>query len=334
MTGESFHIVIEDAMTVRYDLHQHLWPAAFVDALAARARPPRLEGSGRRQTLRLAYEPDCAVDLAAHDVDARLALLDRDGIDVAVVSLSAALGVEALPARESVPLLEVYHDALLALCDAAGGRLAAFAAAPLDARDAGADAVARRLDAGCVGVSVPSEALATAAALVHLRPLLDLAEERGVPVFVHPGPAPWTVAAPADELLPAWWTPVAAYPASMLRAFFAWRAAGRDRHPALRIVFAVMAGGAPFLESRWQAFAGTAHPVDHGVFLDTAASARLALELALAAYGLDRVVYGSDTPVIASDGVRDALDGLGEPVARAVRETNPVHLLEPLGAPT
>ncbi len=74
------------------DIHQHLWPAPFVAALSERSEPPRRVGS----TLVL-VEGSYEVALAAHDAEARVAGLDRDGSDVAVLALQPALGIAHLP---------------------------------------------------------------------------------------------------------------------------------------------------------------------------------------------------------------------------------------------
>ncbi len=49
------------------DVHQHIWPPAFVELLRARTAPPYLDG----WTLHLAGEPPYEVDPADHDVAAR-----------------------------------------------------------------------------------------------------------------------------------------------------------------------------------------------------------------------------------------------------------------------
>ena len=107
-------------------------------------------------------------------------------------------------------------------------------------------------------------------------------------------------------------------------AFATWRALGASAYPALRVVFAIMAGGAPFLEGRWRTFTGLAGGIDPNVFLDTASCQRLDLELALATYGAEQVVLGTDIPVISPD-------PLGPPVIEAVCERNPGRLLNHQG---
>jgi predicted TIM-barrel fold metal-dependent hydrolase len=315
----------------RVDLHQHLWPEAFISALAGRDRPPRIVTRDGGPWLDLAFEPGGAFSAALHAPERRLAVLDAGGIDTAVISISTPIGVEALPEGEARPLLDAYHDGIAEVVDGSGGRLRAFAAACLSASDMGAAAVAERLRAGFAGLSLPSEALVTPAGLDRCAPLLRMLERAGRPLFVHPGPAPWTRPDPADQRLPAWWTPLAQYPAWSLRAFATWRALGAAAYPRLRVVFAIMAGGAPFLEGRWRTFSGLAGAIDRNVFLDTASCQRLDLELALAAYGAEQIVLGTDVPVIDPAPLLRSLDALGPFVLEAVAERNPARVLDHQG---
>jgi 6-methylsalicylate decarboxylase len=315
----------------RVDLHQHLWPEAFISALSGRTSVPRIVTRDGGMWLELAFEPAGPILAAAHDPERRLALLDAAGIDTAVISVSTPVGVEALPEDEARPLLDAYHEGISELVDRSNGRLRAFAAACLTAADAGAGDVADRLEAGFAGLALPSEALATPAGLDLCAPLLEILERAGRPLFVHPVPAPWTRPEPADPRLPAWWTPLAQYPAWSLRAFATWRALGAPAYPGLRVVFAIMGGGAPFLEGRWRTFSGLAGSIDRNVFLDTASCQRLDLELALAAYGAEQIVLGTDVPVIDPDPLLRSLDALGPAVFEAVAERNPARVFHDQG---
>ena len=314
---------------MRIDLHQHLWPEQLIDALRRRAEPPAIEGRNGATVLRLAHEPDGEIDLARHRPDVRMAALDEAGVDRAVVSLSAPLGIEALPAPEAGELIAAYHDGVEEVAAGSGGRIAAWAAAPLADEDAGAATVAAALDRGFVGASLPSAALASREGIDRAAPLLDLLEARGAPLFVHPGPAPGTAPYARVEGMPAWWPNLGVYPGLSIAAFFAWRSEGSARWPRLRVCFAIMGGAGPFLEERWRTFSGERGAVDRNVFLDTASCGRLALECALATYGVEQVVFGTDIPVIAAGPVGRALAELGPAVVEAVTATNPLRLLEP-----
>ena len=313
---------------MRIDLHQHLWPAPLTDALRRRTAPPSLEGRDGTVVLRLEHEPDCTVDLSRHDLDARIAALDEAGVDRAVVSLSSPFGIESLPAPEAEELIAAYHDGVADLADRSQGRIAAWAATPLAADDSGASTVAAALDSGFVGASVPSAALASGEAIDRVAPLLDLLESRGAPLFVHPGPAPGTAPYARTEGMPVWWPNLGIYPGLSIAAYFAWRACGQARWPRLRVCFAIMAGAGPFLEERWRAFSGERGLIDRNVFLDTASCGRLALECALATYGVEQVVFGTDIPVIGAGSLSRALAELGPAVEQAVTASNPLRLLE------
>ena len=104
------------------DLHRHLWPDGLVEALRSRTAAPCL----RDGTLVLA-ESEWEVDPATYGLERCLADLERDGIDLAVVSCPPTLGIELLAAAESEPLLDAYHAGALEAIAASNGRLRAFA---------------------------------------------------------------------------------------------------------------------------------------------------------------------------------------------------------------
>ena len=288
-------------MAPAVDFHQHFWPESFVSALAGREQPPRLRGS----ILELGWQPPAEVDLAAHELDARLALLDRDEIDVAVVSLSTALGIDGLPQEEADDLTAQYEEGILEVAAGAGGRIV-----PL--------AVSRPRE-GFAGTALPVTALLDLDASAAL---LDELQAHGQVVFVHPA------ASPEAPTAPAWWAEVVDYTAQMQRAYGIWLAEGATRWPELRIVFAILAGGGPFqlerLRSRGVDTRDALHP---NVYFETASYGRRAIELCLSTFGIGNLVYGSDVPVIDSVFTLDAVRGFGDAVADALCRENPARLL-------
>lgn len=238
------------------------------------------------------------IDLNAHRLDVRLAVLDRAGIDIALVSCP--------PTLELDPELDAaYHEGILEVVAAAGGRVIALASG-------------LALD-GFAGACVAANALAD---LDGLSPLLDELDRRGGLLFVHPGP-PGLI-----DGRPPWWAAVVDYTAQMQSAWAAWLAAGAELWPDLNVVFAMLAGGAPIqlerLASRGIDTRTVLHP---NVYLDTSSYGPRALELALSIYGVGQLVYGSDLPVIDPAPTRQAVDGFGENVAKALLEENPMRLL-------
>jgi 6-methylsalicylate decarboxylase len=282
------------------DIHQHLWPEPFVAALARRERPPRLRGA----LLELAGEAG-EIDLGAHDLDARLGLLDRCEIDTAVVSLQPTLGLDALPEDERDELVSLWSSGVHELARVAKGRIVPLAAGS-------------ELE-GFAGASVGAAALLD---LDGIARRLDALETRGAFLFVHPG------AAPSSGARPGWWPSVVDYTSQMQAAYAMWLAEGGERWPRLRVVFAILAGGGPFQLERLRSrgVSGRELPSDN-VFFETASYGRRALDLCLATFGVDQLLYGSDTPVIDPEPTLAAVRGFGDAVSDALCKQNPTRLL-------
>jgi 6-methylsalicylate decarboxylase len=291
---------------VATDVHQHLWGAAFIDALRGRTTAPRLDG----WTLHLDGEAPYDVDPADHNPDDRAALAAADGFDRVLTSLSSPLGVEWLAPRDAEPLVEAYHEDALALPPPFG----AWAAACVSMIDP--VTLAARLDQGFVGLQLPANALLDAAGYERCGPLLSLLEERGLPLFLHPGPAPATDG-------PPWWPALVPYVQQMHAAWFAFRAYGRSRHPRLRVCFALLAGLAPLHGERLAVRGGGRGEVDRDVFLETSSYGPRAIDATIRALGIDTIVCGSDRPYAPPPGDL----GLGEAAEHAIRVTNPGRLL-------
>jgi|SRR5947209_8053788 len=278
---------------MRVDVHQHLWSEPLVAALARRRRAPRVRRDGCRWVLELAAEPPATIDVAGDAPERRAGLVCIDGLDRAVLSLSGALGVEALPPDEARALIAAYHEGVAD----AGAPFAAWGALALaDATAADVDAA---LDGDSVGICVPAGALSTPTALERTGPLLEALERRDAPLFVHPGPDPW--AQPADAVdAPAWWPAMTDYVAGMNAAWHAFVARGRDAHPRLRVLFAMFAGGAPLHRERLAARGGPiAAARDRRLFYDTSSYGPTAIDAMVGVVGVDQLVHGSDRPVVA-----------------------------------
>jgi len=284
-----------------YDVHQHFWPEAFVTALRARTTPPHLE-NGEIVTV----EGRFGVDLSAHDPDARIQALDRDEVDVAVLSLQASLGLEHLDAGEREELEELWAQETSSLVAGSNGRFLALS--PSRPRD------------GFPGVCFGASALLDPDGA---GPVLDEASQLELPVFVHP-----VAEAPAGAGLPFWWTWVAGYPAQMQAAYLAWIGTGRQRWPKLRVVFALLAGGAPFqLERLAHRGVDVRSALDPNTFFDVATYGRRAIELLIQTFGVHQLVYGSDTPVVDSEPTLAAVRGFGESVAHVLQSDTPSGLM-------
>jgi 6-methylsalicylate decarboxylase len=280
-------------MGTAYDVHQHLWPPPLLAALRARSEPPCLRGD----VLELAGG-SWPADLATHESERRLRMLDEDGVDVAILSCPPTMELDEA-------LADAYHAGMADLVAASGGRFLAFSYGTI-------------VD-GFAGVCIDAASLLD---LDEAEPLCAELERRGGLLFVHPGPEH-----PVPGR-PAWWPAVVDYTAQMQAAYASWLAGGAERWPRLRILFAILAGGAPMQLERLASRGLDTRAVLHeNVFLDTASYGERALSLALATYGVGQIAYGSDTPVIDPGPTLRAVRSFGQAVVDAVCSDTPSRLL-------
>ena len=285
----------------RYDLHQHLWPEAFVAVLRARGRQPRIEDGDL-----ITGEGRFPVDLDDHDPERRVEALDQDGLDIAVLSLQPSLGLDALPTDERSELEQAWADSVHDLVAASDGRFLAFS--PTEVR------------VGFVGVSLGSS---TFQDFERSAPVLDRAAAAGAVVFVHPDGG-----GPADPAWPPWWEWVTGYPARMQSAYLAWLAIGRERWPTLKVLFAMLGGGGPFqLERLARRGVDVRSALDPNTFFDVSTHGRRAMELCIETFGVDQLAYGSDTPVVDPRPTLDAVRGFGDAVVHVLQTDTPSRLL-------
>jgi predicted TIM-barrel fold metal-dependent hydrolase len=277
----------------RADVHQHVWTAPLLDALASRERLPFVRRTSGTAVLHCAGERAWAIDLESETADRRTDLIRADGLDCAVVALSSPIGIEALPHDDARALIDAHLKGIAQL----PGRFAAWGPIALDHPDR--QDVDDLLARGCIGVSLPAAALAGPEALDDVAPLLERASELETAVFVHPGPAPGPQPPQPSPGEPLWWPALTGYVADMQAAWLTFAAIGRREHPRLRIVFAMLAGGAPLLSERLLARAGP--PIvlrDPLTFYDTSSYGPIAIGAMSNRVGAGQLLYGSDRPVV------------------------------------
>lgn len=279
--------------TTQIDVHQHIWTEPLLDRLAARDTLPFVRRSHGLTVLHSAGEQPYLIDVEAEACERRAMLVDADGLKLALVALSSPIGVEALPRAQARELIDAYLEGALALPDG----FAAWGPVALDQPDP--DDVDRLLAHGCIGVSLPAAALAGPDALARIGALLERLAARGAPLFVHPGPAPGDRPAEAALGEPLWWRGLTDYVAQMQAAWLTFATLGRREHPQLRVLFAMLAGGAPLLSERLTARGGPEIDLgDRLVLYDTSSYGPAAVEMMARRVGAQQLVYGSDRPVV------------------------------------
>ncbi len=241
---------------------------------------------------------------ACWDPDVRLQEMDRDGVDLQVISATPVLFAYERPVEHALDCAQLFNDAALELCSRGRGRLKSFCQVPLQNVDAACNELTRCLQSGHLGVEignhVGSKNLDDSGIITFLHHCADA----GAAVLVHPWEMfglermpkymmPWTVGMPAETQL--------SVVALILSGAF-------DRLPStLRICFAHGGGSFAYLLGRLEN-AWRHHPVARGesenppshylnrFFVDSAVFDQRALQFLAGTMGADRVMLGSDYP--------------------------------------
>src|ERR1700681_326722 len=175
------------------DMHAHWRPAEVADALRARTRERRiLRNQDGVEVLKAPRMGEAPLTEAFDDVDFHLGRMDRQGVEVSVLSLLGSFcWVEAQPLDVSGPLCRRINDRLSAICEEHPGRFAAFAALPLVDIAAAAAELERALGLpGMIGAQIPGNAFLTRDDAEAMRPLMEVANRNRAVLFIHHGPRP------------------------------------------------------------------------------------------------------------------------------------------------
>lgn len=306
------------------DVHNHYMPDGLVDAMRRRSEPPaiRVTESGEERRLMpqghtLPFSRESYTDMKA-----RIAYMDRLGIERQILSMGQLFGVQCLPIAESVPLVRLFNDDLAALCGEHPDRFSGIAALPMDDMDAAVAELRRaRIELGLMGAIIPVDHLENREEADRVRPLFEAANALGAWMFVHPGerpdnfrrasqqrgkgPAP-DISIPRQALNVQ--TKVAVAAITLLLTDFL------DPWPNLLVHIANMGGTLAAMVERMDTLTrlhrpGTPPPSSRmrRVYIDTASVGPRAIELAVGVFGADRVMMGSDCPIFRSEDMLEAV---------------------------
>lgn len=244
------------------------------------------------------------------DTDAKVAQMDRLGIDASVLSIAPTLFFYEQPAPDAVRFAERANDALAELV-AGEPRLYGFASLPLqDGERAGAELERAVSELGLVGAQIGTNCGPTPIDAPELDPVLAAAESLGVPLMLHPyyvGPKPMledfyftnSIGNPLDTCTAA---------ARLIHSGVL------DRYPDLRVILVHAGGFMPYQIGRLDhAFAVRQEPrvaIEQppssylGRFwLDSITHSDASLEFLASLAGTERIVLGTDLPFDMGDPV-------------------------------
>jgi len=289
------------------DIHSHFLPRSWPD-LAARFGtadwPWMRHGAGGKAMLMVGEREFRPVGAACWDPQLRLEHMDRDGVEVQIMSATPLLFAYERPAAQALECARIFNDAARELCSHAPRRLKSLCQVPLQDTELACRELSRAMADGHVGVQIGNHVGARELNDEGILTFLEHCAGEGAAVFVHPWDMmaqermpryqlPWLVAMPAETQLSILWL--------ILSGAF-------ERLPrSLKLCFAHGGGSFPYLLGRvdnaWRnrdiVREDCPHPpstyldrfsVDATVFSEEA------LEFLVRTMGEDRVMLGSDYP--------------------------------------
>ena len=290
------------------DSHAHLMPSDHIAAIRKeRARFPSVRVIEEGNSIALAFaggKPTRPVSKGLSDVAARIAWMDKQGIDRQVVGgWVDSFGYE-LPAAEGEAWSRLANDAMLAAAKAEP-RLVPLATVPLQDGARAAAVLNAAMTAGCPGAMIGTlpRGIGSVLDAPHLDPFWTAADETGAVIHIHPSFDAGDVRVNDYGLANA-----------VGRISDAMVAVGRlvysghvMRYRNARIVVPMGAAGLPFLIGRLKrnqkVTPGVADPVEalSQLYFDSILHDARVLQFVIGMLGADRLMMGSDMPFPIGD---------------------------------
>jgi uncharacterized protein len=303
-------------------LEEHFTIASLIrkidpHAIARRGFPPGFGGPLEKQL----------ADLGA----LRIADMDQAGITMHVLSL-AGPGADLVDGAEGIALARDINDILADSIAEYSDRFAGFAHLPMRSPQAAADELERATrELGFCGALINGLTEDFFLDDPRFDPILERAERLDVPIYVHPNLPPASVRKAYYDGLPGqagftlsiagwgWHSEVAIH---VLRLALSGTL---DRHPKLKLIIGHMGEGLPAMLARCDnVFArDVGHPkrplsktIIDQVYITTGGLFTLPpLEIALAVFGIDRVLFSIDYPYSTNRQGKEFLEALNLPAA-------------------
>jgi uncharacterized protein len=256
----------------------------------------------------------------------RLRDMDQTGITVQVLSASGP-GADLVDGADGVSLARAMNDLLARAIAENPDRYAGFAHLPMRSPQAAADELERATrDLGFCGVMINGMTEDCFLDDARFEPILSRAERLDVPIYLHPNLPPESVRKAYFDGLPGatgfllsapgwgWHSELAIH---VLRLVLSGTL---DRHPALKLIVGHMGEGLPAMLARCDQMFGQeiAHlrrsvsaTILEQVWVTTSGLFTLPpFEVALAVFGIDRVLFSIDYPYSSNQQGREFLEAL------------------------
>jgi 6-methylsalicylate decarboxylase len=310
---------------MRIDIHAHYWTDDYLDQMVE---------LGKRDT-------DVQRGTGAGggaELDARLRLMERAGVEMQVLSASPQLPYGE-DQNKTMKLARFVNDQYAELVEQDRDHFRAFAALPLPHIDASVNEMGRALDElGMIGVVMNTTVLGRALVEPDFEPIFVALNERGTTLYLHPAGnsacspligdyhLTWMVGAPVEDTISIMQLITEGIP---------------TRYPNITIINSHLGGALPMLlqraddQYRWEAPETPEPPsvASRRMWYDTVGHGHVpALKCAIESFGAERLLLGTDFPYETGDTFVRAVEYINDPridahAARAILDGNAGALL-------
>ncbi|MFQ5762824.1 MAG: amidohydrolase family protein [Candidatus Bathyarchaeia archaeon] len=294
---------------LKIDFHNHVFTKSQLAALCQRQIPPRMEhmpNTGHYTLVSRGFTANIGEEF--YDPEARLTAMDRDGIDIQVIS-PASPWVDMFDQEEAVMLARKINNEIAAFVAKNPKRFAGLATLPFKQPEAAVDELRRCIDelqlrGFIMGTNIDGKPIDSP----DLQPVLQEATQLDVPIFIHPTP-PGGI----REVLPYRLVTLVAFVCDTTMAIARLTLSGvLVKLPNLKLVVAHLGGTIPYVAGRidkgYQKIGDCRLHISNApssymrrLYADSVVYDVGALRCGLDFFTPDRVVYGSDYPFEESD---------------------------------
>jgi aminocarboxymuconate-semialdehyde decarboxylase len=171
------------------DVHSHVLPRELLEAIRRRPRDYQMsvEAGGGRETFIRDDRHSTPVFAEFHDADAKVAGMDRRGIDLSVISVSPVVFFYWLEPAAGLAAARLLNDGIARMVQARPDRLRGMATLPMQDPDAAVTELERVVkEHGFRAVELGCRVRGELISEPRFRPVLRRAQELGAFVFTHP----------------------------------------------------------------------------------------------------------------------------------------------------
>lgn len=316
---------------MKVDTHNHAIPESVLELLR-NDDVYRVEIRGR--TVHGGNHVDYELFNSFSDPAAKLAELERDGLEAAVISAAPPILYYEVDAGAGEAVCRAANTGLAEFCRHSPDRLRWMAHVPMQAPGRAAELLSEAATAGCVGVEVGTSIAGRRLDEPEFEPFWRQAEQLGLPVMIHP------VYNQPHPALEAWYLQnVIGNQLETTIAVERLLCAGvLDRHPRLRLLLVHAGGYFPFQAGRLR-HARTVRPelasapadpwaYRGQILVDTITHDTEALRYLVSRMGAENVLMGTDAPFdMATPRPMEALtEAVGGATSSVIAEENPARL--------